>query len=351
MNEATNINQFQFQNPEYLYGLFILVLPILIFIISNIIKRKKLEKFGDIKLVKQLMPDASKPRQYTKFILLILALSLLIFTIARPQYGGEKREVIKESAELIIALDVSNSMLAADLKPNRLKKAKKAIEKLLAETNYSNRVGLVVFAGEAYTQIPISSDYAAAEIFLSAVNPQMVPNQGTNIRAALELARKSFTPDTESGKAIILISDGENHEEEAIREAQKADREGIKIYAVGMGTQKAVPIINPETGDYRRDKNGKRILTKLNESLLKKITKAGQGVYSRGNHIDNAINIVVKDLEKIKKQKSQEDTYNYEEVYAYPLIAALILLILEFFILERKNKYLKKIKLFRTDTK
>ena len=346
MNEAQNINQFQFHNPEYLYGLLILLIPILVFIISNIMKKAQLKEFGDYNLVKQLMPDASKTRQFLKFLFATLALAMIIIAIARPQYGGEKRTVEKESSEIIIALDVSNSMLAEDLKPNRLEKAKKAIKELLKETNYSNRVGLIVFAGDAYTQIPISSDYGAAELFLSVVSPDIVPSQGTNLKAAIELAQNSFSPVMEEGKALIIISDGEDHEQAAIEAAKNIRKKGIKIYTIGMGGKRAVPIIDPKTGDYRKNRNGKKILTKLNDKLLKQIAKAGDGIYTAGNHINSAISNVTNELNKAKKSKSEEDIYKYDEKYHYPIAAALLFLIPEFFLLERKNKYLKNIRLF-----
>ncbi len=346
MKEMTNSGGFQFYNEQYLYFLFVLLLPIAVFILARIIKKYRLAQFGDSELVKRLMPDASKNRQILKFTLTLLALALIIIALARPQIKTETGEYNSESSEIMIALDVSNSMMAEDIKPNRLKNAKKAIRELLKETNYSNRVGLIVFAGEAYTQIPISSDYAAADMFLSVVNTDMVPVQGTNLSAAIELATNSFGPDEESGRAIILITDGEDHEQQAITAAENAAKKGIKIYTVGMGKDRAVPIIDPKTGAYKKDKTGKTVLTKLNEPLLQQIASAGEGIYTRGNYLKSAINTVVKDLEQLKKSKSKKEGFVYDEKFQYPATAAFLLLLLEFILLERKNKYLKNIKLF-----
>lgn len=342
----TNTSGFQFYNEQYLYALFLLLLPLTVFILAGIIKKYRLKQFGDPELVKQLMPDASKSRQIIKFVLATLALGLITIALARPQIKTETGEYSTESSEIMIALDVSNSMMAQDIKPNRLKNAKKAIHELLKKTNYTNRVGLIVFAGEAYTQIPISSDYAAADMFLSVVSTDMIPVQGTNLSAAIELASNSFGPDEESGRAIILITDGEDHEQRAIDAAKDAADKGIKIYTVGMGKSRAVPIIDPQTGEYKKDKEGNTVLTKLNEPLLKQIASAGKGIYTRGNYINSAISTVVKDLEKLKKSKSKKEGYIYDEKFALPITAALILLLIEFVMLERKNKYLKNIRLF-----
>jgi Ca-activated chloride channel homolog len=346
MGNMTNDGGFQFHNEAYLYYLLVLLVPIAVFILAAIINKMRLKRFGDPHLTQILMPEASKARQMLKIVLATLSLALIIIALARPQIKTETGEYTSESSEITVALDVSNSMLAQDIKPNRLENAKKAIQTLLRKTDYSNRVGLIVFAGEAYTQIPISSDYTAADLFLSVVSTDMVPVQGTNIRAAIELASKSFGPDTEAGKAIILITDGEDHEPEAIEAAEDAADKGIKIYTVGMGKKKAVPITNPKTGDYKKDAQGNTVLTKLNEGLLKQIAAAGEGFYTPGNYINSAIETVTADLEKLKKSKSKKEGFIYDELFKYPIAAALILLVLEFIVLERKNKYLKNIRLF-----
>lgn len=346
MTEIANSGSFQFQNQEYLWYLFLLLIPAAVYILAAVINKKRLKKFGDSELVKRLMPDASQARQTAKFLMISLALALIILALARPQIKTETGEYTEESSEIIVALDVSNSMLAQDIKPNRLENAKKTIRSLLQKTNYSNRVGLIVFAGEAYTQIPISSDFAAADLFLSAVSVDMVPVQGTNLSAAVELASKSFGPNTEAGKALILITDGEDHEKKAIEAAENAADKDIKIYTVGMGKKKAVPIIDPETGDYKKNREGNTVLTKLNEKLLKQIATAGDGIYTPGNYIQSAIETVSEDLDKLKKSKSKKSGFIYNEKFKYPVTAALILLILEFIMLERKNKYLKNIRLF-----
>ncbi len=346
MKEATNSIEFQFLNEQYLYLIFAISIPILIFILAQIIRNRRLAKFGDLEIIKQLMPDASKTRIIIKFTFTIIALILIIIAIARPRTQLSKEEATVESSEIIIALDVSTSMAANDIKPNRLEKAKSAIRTLLQKTNYKNRMGLIVFAGEAYTQLPITSDYDAADMFLSAVSIDMVESKGTNLRAAIELAGNSFGPDQDAGRAIIIITDGEDHEEQAIEAAKEVAEKDIKIYTVGMGKNSPVPFIDPSTGKYKLKKNGKHAKSKINESILTDIATAGNGEYTQGNYINSAMNEVAENLSKLKKSKLKKDGDNAKEWFEYPTAIALIILILEFILLERKNKYLKNINLF-----
>ncbi len=337
--------EFQWANQEFLYALLIIPAIIIVFIIATIIKSKTLKRFGDYEIVQRLMPDASKSRPIIKFSLLIMILSLIIFAVARPRYGVKMKEVTRKGAEIIIALDVSNSMLAQDIVPNRLERAKMAISKLIA--NYDGgKIGLIVFAGKAYTQIPITADYSAAGLFLASVSTDIVPVQGTNIAAAIDLGMKSFSPKNQKDKALIIITDGENHEEEALEKAKEAKEKGITIFTIGMGLPAGAPIPTRRKNNFRKDKDGNTIISRLNESFLVQTAKAGGGIYTRANNAKVGLSTIYKELDKMESDQSKSMVGQYDDRFHYIIGLALLLIILEFFILERKNKWLKELKIF-----
>ncbi len=342
----SDIQLFQFQNAEYLYLLFLIPVLILTYLWIQYRKGKALERFGDKELITQLMPEASSFRNWLKFIILNLVLIFMILAVSRPQFGSKLDEVERESAEIVIALDVSNSMLAEDIKPNRLTRAKKAITRLLQKSK-DDKIGLIIFGGQAYTQIPLTNDYSGAELYLEAVNTDAVPVQGTNISAAIEHGINSFDPETETGKVLIIITDGENHEEEAIAAAKKAYKQGITVCTIGMGLPKAVTIPDPKhPGRFKKDRNGNTVLTKLNENLLMQIAEAGHGIYTSGNNIEAGLARISEQLAQTSKSKVKMKVAEYDDNYMALVILALIFLILEFFILERKNRWLSKLKIF-----
>ena len=225
---------FRFAYPEYLIYLLIVPVVIILFVISRYRKKRAIKKFGDLPVISQLMTEVSSSRPVWKFIFVIISITLILITIARPQFGSQLKEIKRKGIEIIIALDVSNSMLAEDIKPNRLENAKLAISKLV-ERLRDDKIGLIVFGGDAYVQIPITTDYDATEMFLNSINTGIIPKQGTAIGSAIELGIKSFTPDNEKSKVLVIITDGENHEDNAVEAAKNAAEKSVVVHTIGMG--------------------------------------------------------------------------------------------------------------------
>jgi Ca-activated chloride channel family protein len=342
------MEMFRFANIEYLWGLLLIPLLALFFVWSRISRRRALKKFGQQEILGQLMPYSSGTRPVVKFIILMLALVFFIVGIARPQFGSKLKTEKREGVELMIALDVSNSMMAEDIQPNRLERAKRAISRLVDRLK-DDKIGLIVFAGDAYTQLPITTDYNSAKLFLNSVNTQIVPKQGTAIGAAIDLARKSFTPNGEANKAIIIITDGENHEDDALASAKAALDEGAIVHTIGMGLPSGspIPVLRNGQTDYLKDRDGNVVVTKLNEQMLEQIAATGGGIYVRANNAQVGLNALFDEINKMEKQEMETRTFSeYDDQFQYFFAVGLFLLLLEFVILERKNKYLKRIKLF-----
>ena len=342
------MEMFRFANIEYLWGLLLIPLLALFFVWSRISRRRALKKFGQQEILGQLMPYSSGTRPVVKFIILMLALAFFIVGIARPQFGSKLKTEKREGVELMIALDVSNSMMAEDIQPNRLERAKRAISRLVDRLK-DDKIGLIVFAGDAYTQLPITTDYNSAKLFLNSVNTQIVPKQGTAIGAAIDLARKSFTPNGEANKAIVIITDGENHEDDALASAKAALDEGAIVHTIGMGLPSGspIPVFRNGQTDYLKDRDGNVVVTKLNEQMLEQIAATGGGIYVRANNAQVGLNALFDEINKMEKQEMETRTYSeYDDQFQYFFAVGLFLLLLEFVILERKNKYLKRIKLF-----
>ena len=339
---------FRFANSEYLYALGLIPVFTLIFIVLRIKRRKDLHRFAQPAMLSDLMPNASDSRPVIKFIIIMLALTSSIIACARPQFGSKLKTEKKEGIELIIALDVSNSMLAEDIEPNRLERSKRAISRLV--DNMSNdKIGLIVFAGDAYTQLPITTDYQAAKLFLNAVNTSYVSKQGTAIGAAINLAVNSFSPQFDGSKAIIVITDGENHEDDAVAAAKAAKEQGIFVHTIGLGLPQGAPIPVFTNGqkDYRKDKDGNIVITKLDEAMLQQIAAAGSGVYVRANNSQIGLTTLFSEINKMGKAEIESQSYSeYDDQYQWFVALALLLFLLDFIILERKNKYLKNVKLF-----
>jgi Ca-activated chloride channel family protein len=294
------------------------------------------------------MPALSFSRPVIKFLLAMLALAALIFGIARPQFGSKLREIKREGVEIIIALDVSNSMMAEDIQPNRLERAKQAIAKMV-DRLVNDKIGLIVFAGDAYIQIPITSDYVSAKLFLNTISTDIVPKQGTAIGSAIALGSKSFTPQEESSKALIIITDGENHEDNAIDAAKAASEKGIRVHTIGIGLPKGapIPVYNGGQKNYLKDNSGETVISKLDEGMLQQIAAAGEGVYIRSTDTRVGLDKLFDEISKMEKQEMEARIYSdYDERFQYLFAIGLFFLLLEFLILERKNKWLSKIKLF-----
>jgi len=341
---------FRFANIEYLWGLLLIPFLTIIFVWARLARKKALKRFGSEMVLKQLMPFASASRPVFKFIVLMLALSFFIVGVARPQFGSKLKKMKREGVELIIALDVSNSMKAEDIQPNRLERAKRAISRLVDRLQ-DDKIGLIVFAGDAYTQLPITSDYTSAKLFLNSVNTQIVPKQGTAIGAAINLASRSFTPEGEANKAIVIITDGENHEDDAVSAAENAVENGIVVHTIGMGLPSGspIPVLRNGQNDYLKDRDGNVVITKLNEQMLEQIAVAGNGIYVRANNAQVGLNALFDEINEMEKAEMESVVYSeYDDQFQYFFAIGLLLVLLEFIILERKNRYLMNIRLFST---
>ena len=336
---------YRFENPEYLWLLLVVLLLGIIRFVTYFNQKKRLRKFGDPELLRQLMPDVSRWRPLVKFLLLELALTMLIIMVARPQQANGVSQDKRQGIEAIIALDVSNSMLAKDVSPNRLDRAKMMVENLIEDFTDS-KVGLIVFAGDAFVQLPITSDYVSAKMFLSSIDPSMIANQGTDIAAAINMASHSFTQQEHVGKAIIVITDGEDHEGGAMEAAKDAHEQGFNIYMLGIGSTKGEPIPDPQTGNFMTDNQGNMVMSRLNEQMCREIAQAGGGAYIHVDNSSSAQRLLHEELDKL--EKGETIIYSdYEELFQYAGLMALILLILEICIMDRKNPLLKNIKLFK----
>lgn len=338
---------FRFAQPQYLYLLLIVPLMWVIYFYSVYRNRKNMAKYGNPQILQSLAPDVSKYKPGTKFFLQQLALIIMIFIIARPQMGAKIETVKKQGVEIIIALDVSNSMLARDIAPSRLDKAKQMLSKLIDQLD-NDKVGLIVFAGDAYTQLPITSDFVSAKMFLSTISPDMVPTQGTAIGRAIALAMNSFTPDQSADKAIIVITDAENHEDDAVQMAKEAAQKGIMVDVIGIGSEQGAPIpIGGNDTNLRKDNQGNVVITKLNAQLGRDIAKAGDGIYISADNTGSALRALTAEVKKMKKSDIESKVYSeYDEQFQGLAWIVLLLLLLDIFILDRKNKLMKKVNFF-----
>ncbi len=338
---------FRFANIEILWWLLTIPVFVVGYILYTRRKRKQLEDFGDPVLVSELMPDASKARPIVKFSLLMAALALLIVAAARPQYGQKEKTVKRQGIEVMIALDISNSMLAEDVAPNRLDRAKQMLSKMI-DRMVDDKVGLVVFAGDAYTQLPITCDYVSAKMFLNTITPSLIPTQGTAIGAALETAIRSFgSQQSDAGRAIILITDGENHEDDAVAAAKHAKESGIQVFVVGIGKPEGSPIPIAGTNNYIKDRAGQVVVSRLNEDMCRQIAQAGNGIYVRCDNTNTAMRALQQELDRIATAELETKIYaDYNEQYQSFVLIALLLLVIDFFIFERKNHRIVKMNLF-----
>lgn len=341
---------FQFANPHCLLLLLLVPAVLLIFVFGRIMRKRALQAFGDENLVKGLMPETSASRPWIKLALALLALTLVIIAAAGPQFGTKLREVKRTGIELVVALDVSNSMLAEDITPNRLENAKRAISKMIDGLK-DDKLALIVFAGDAFVQLPMTSDYTAAKMFLSTISPALVNNQGTALEKAINLGVKSFSPGDEKNKAIVIITDGEDHEGDPVAAATRANELGITIHMVGMGLPQGAPIPTVSRSgqrDYRTDAQGSVVISKLEENTLKQVAAAGGGKYIRANNTKSGLSALFSELNDMQKVEMEARVYSeYEEQYQYFLGFALLALFAEVFILNRKNRRLDAINLFK----
>ena len=336
----------RFEDPIYLWML--LIIPILVLVRFIVWQKRKhnLRKFGDPSLLKEMMPDVSKSRPTIKFCLLLSAITILIFMIARPQVGSKISHEKREGIEVLIALDISNSMLAQDVIPSRLEKSKLLIEDLVDHFT-NDKVGLVVFAGDAFVQLPITNDYVSAKMFLQNINPSLITTQGTDLARAISLSQSCFTQREHIGRAIIVITDGEDHEGGALEAAREAYKKGINVFILGVGTSKGAPIPDGN-GGYLKDNSGQTVLSALNEQMCQQVAKAGNGVYIHVDNTSDAQERLNKELSKLQSGISDTVVYSeYNEQFQIFGIILLLLLIVETILLESRNPLFKQINLFR----
>lgn len=337
---------FRFAHPAYFFLLIPAALLVVVFIYASISRKKNIKLWGNPEVLAPLMPNVSYFRPYVKFYMSLLALILIVVMLAQPQFGSKEENVKKKGIEVVVALDVSNSMMAQDIKPNRLEKSKQILSKLIDGMS-NDKIGLIVFAGDAYIQLPITTDYVSAKMFLSSINTSMVPRQGTAIGSAIDMAIKSFGPKTSASRAIVVITDGENHEDDAVEAAKLAAKSDIKVYVVGMGSPDGAPIPMGGSMSFLKDKDGNVVVSKLDETMGNEIAKAGDGVYVRADNTNNATKVITSQLDRLKKSEMESKVYSsYDEQFQSFAFFALFLLLLETVIFNRKNKTLSKINIF-----
>lgn len=335
---------FRFANIELLY--LLLAVPAMAVLFELMIRKRgqMMARFGSANAVKRLAPEVSVARLRVKFWLFAVAFALLVVAAARPQMGSKLREVEREGVEIMVALDVSNSMLASDFSPNRLERTKYAVSRVI-EGLSEERIGVVVFAGDAYVQLPITSDYLTARNFVERISPTQVTKQGTAIGAALDLATSAFSSDSEGSRVVILVTDGENHEDDALKAAERAAERGVKVYTIGIGTPEGAPI-NID-GDFIRDSEGEIVVSKLDETTLQKIAATTEGAYIRATSASVGVQEIVDMINRTEKSKFKTEIFEeYDEKYHIPLVAALVLLLVELVVLPRRNRVLSKFNLF-----
>ncbi|MDD7258246.1 MAG: VWA domain-containing protein [Prevotellaceae bacterium] len=337
---------FRFETPIFLYLLVLVPILALIRLYTSIHRRKRLKAFGDKELMHRLMPDVSRIRPIVKFWLLQVVLALLVIILARPQMGTKASHEKRNGIEAMIALDISNSMKSEDVVPSRLDKSKMLIENMV--DNFTNdKVGLIVFAGDAFIQLPITSDYVSAKMFMQNTDPSLIATQGTNIAEAIRISLKSFTQEDKVGRAIIVITDGEDHEGGAVEMARQAKKNGVRVFVLGVGSPKGSPIPDAD-GGYMRDNSGTEVLTSLNEVMCRQIAEAGGGAYIHVDNTNAAQNKLNSELIKLQKGELSSIIYSeYDEQFQAFGLITLLLLIIEVCVLDRKNPLLTRLKLFR----
>lgn len=338
---------FRFENPTYLYLLFLLPFLVCFYLYSNYRKRKAIRKFGDQALMAQLMPDVSQYRPDIKFLLIFIVIGLFAVLLARPQFGSKLETIKRQGVEVMIALDISNSMLAQDVQPSRLEKAKRLVAQLVDKMG-NDKVGMIVFAGDAFTQLPITSDYISAKMFLESINPSLISKQGTAIGTAVNLAMHSFTPQEGVERIVIVITDGENHEGGTADAAKEAFEKGIQVSVLGVGTPDGAPIPIEGTNDFRRDREGNVIVTRLNEQMCQEIARVGNGIYVRVDNSNTAQKAITHEIDKMAKADVKTQVYTeFNEQFQAVAWIILLLLLVELLIMERKNPLFRNIHLFK----
>ena len=325
-----------FANPQYLLLIFLIPVFFLLYDLVLKLRRRRIRKFGDEKLVSQLMPSYAKGKAWVRLVIFSIGFLFFAVGLSRPQIGAKLKEHETKGAEIMIVLDVSNSMLAEDYSPNRLERAKLAISRLVDKLR-DDRIGLIVFAGNSFVQLPVTTDYVSAKMFLNSISTDSVPVQGTAIGDALNTAMRSFSAQSEKSRAIIIITDGENHEDDPVAVAKQAAEMGVRVFAIGVGSPEGKPI--PVEGGLLKDKDGEIVVTRLDEDVLKEIASEGNGVYVRAGNNEFGLNPIIEDIRKMNDEKYNSIVFEeFDEQFMYFLGIALFFFVLEMLIGDRRSK-------------
>lgn len=339
----------ELDEKKYLYLLFILPLIVLVFLANLYWKRKKQREFGDLEMVKKLSPESSVFKPVLKLVVLLLAFLGLIIALVNPKIGTKMETVKREGIDIVFAMDVSKSMLAEDVAPNRLDKSKQIVSQIINQLG-SDRIGIVAYAGSAFPVLPITSDYGVAKMFLQSMNTEMVSSQGTSLDEAIRLAITYFDQKSKTSKLLVLISDGEDHSEDAQAAAEEASKAGLKIITIGIGTEKGATIPLKRNGvveSFQKDNNNQVVITKMNKESLEAIAKATKGGYVNGNNTKNVLEYIKATLDKIQKTEFEStEMADFQSQFQWFLGFAFLLLFVDVFLLERKTKWVKKLDLF-----
>jgi Ca-activated chloride channel family protein len=340
---------FRFGDEIWLYALLVIPALIVLYWVNARWRKRVLEQLADANVLDNLIPTFSKVLPRWKRLLFTVGIAFLLVGMANPQIGTKYEEVKREGFELMICLDVSNSMLAEDLTPNRLERAKQAISRLVDRLK-NDKIGVIVFAGDAFIQLPMTVDHSAAKLFLRSIDTDIVPTQGTAIGKAIELASSSFSANTKANKSIIVITDGENHEDDALEQAAAAAEQGIKVHTIGIGSVDGTPIPMYKRGQmlgYRKDREGNTVVTKLNETMLQQIAASGEGTYVRANNSRTGLNVLMDELEGMQREEFGSKMFtSYEDRFQYFVAVALLLLLIEVLLPSRKLKLFGNVNLF-----
>lgn len=335
---------FRFAHTEYFYLLLLVPLMVLLFEYCLAQRKRRLARVGTSAAIARLAPEASVKRARWKFWLLVLAVVALVLALARPQFGSKLKEVEREGVEIMVAIDVSNSMLANDFEPSRLERTKYAVGRVI-EGLSEDKIGIIVFAGDAYVQLPITADYLTAKNFVQQISPSQVTKQGTAIGTAIDMAIGSFSSQSGSSRVLVLVTDGENHEDDALVAAERAAQQGVTIYTIGIGTPEGAPIRIGD--DFIRDSEGEIVVSKLDEEGLQKIALTTGGAYVRASSQSVGLDEIIGLINQTEKAKFETEVFEeYDEQFVLPVVVALVLLVLEFFVLQRKNRIFARVRLF-----
>lgn len=340
---------YELDHPYYFYLLALIPVVVLLYLALILWKKKARKAFGDSELLEQLAPERSTAKPFVKLLLAVLIIASLSVGLVNPKVGTRLETVKREGVDIVFTLDVSKSMLAADVRPNRLEKSKQLVSRTLDKL-VSDRVGMIIYAGSAYPQLPITTDYSAARLFLKSVDTDIIPSQGTAIADAIDMATGYYDDEEQKNRVLVIITDGEDHEEGISEAVEKARAKGIKIFTVGVGTDRGAPIPDMRNGynvGYKKDRNGEVVVSKLNTDVLRQISKETDGDYINGTNTREVVDFLMESISEMEKKEFEATVFSdYEDQFQWFLGLALLLLILDVFVLERKTQWFKKLGLF-----